>query len=548
MRELDENCTNSTAFVSSILKKNIVQNSSNLSLNSNNQASSTTTLNSNSNITNTSMNRVMRATHATQSNDLTLPPIIESQVANHQKTLNNSHTNANYNNNINNNNNGSSRVDSGIVSDFYNENSHNSNPHQNRPSTWTLSTNGSEQDYELSKDQILTTIEFIDVNNNNNNNNNTLKKNITSSTLNSYGKSSSFSSTNLNQKQKPITTATTTTIITSNNNNKNNNKTTTETNFVDICEKLNTLNEVNNNYFINHNNKKKTGHHQQNNNYSSDNNSNFVKTQRIKSAASPQNNKSLKLNRQNTTISVTQTKLNGTVGAQQQQQPPPTPKPRHTDSTGLTRQNTLAVAVAHKNQQNDHQTITIIQRPKTSVRQYNKPIIHTLVNGKTTTNTSTPNMNTTSIVTVYNNNYERHPLENLAQFNPPPFQTRSEDNENGMNEYTYQRIVKWLADVEKSTNIMKPQPSSQLTWNENTPLVHSINNTISNGLVSPLRRSKTNLTDQNILMSSIGTPINNTNKNNNNDFCFSDYDSHDEQIVEYNRVVDKTFHFVYNED
>ena len=85
-----------------------------------------------------------------------------------------------------------------------------------------------------------------------------------------------------------------------------------------------------------------------------------------------------------------------------------------------------------------------------------------------------------------------------------------ETTESAIVDFTLERIQKWLEEMEDCSMI---QPPSQLTWREQ-------NN---------------------------GKPQHEFSRNFNNEYCLSDYDSIDEQIIEYNRVVDKTFHIVHDE-
>lgn len=89
-----------------------------------------------------------------------------------------------------------------------------------------------------------------------------------------------------------------------------------------------------------------------------------------------------------------------------------------------------------------------------------------------------------------------------------------ESTESSIIDYTLERIRKWLEDME-SCNLIRPP--SQLAWRD----VNKDGNT--------------------------KTP-NEFSKNFNNEYCLSDYDSFDDQIVEYNRVVDKTFHIIHDEN
>ena len=84
-------------------------------------------------------------------------------------------------------------------------------------------------------------------------------------------------------------------------------------------------------------------------------------------------------------------------------------------------------------------------------------------------------------------------------------------------DYTLERIRKWLEQMDDCHML---QPPSQLTWRDN--------NAGSGGGKHPHEFSR--------------------NFGGNNEYCLSDYDSNDEQIVEYNRVVDKTFHIIHDEN
>lgn len=88
-----------------------------------------------------------------------------------------------------------------------------------------------------------------------------------------------------------------------------------------------------------------------------------------------------------------------------------------------------------------------------------------------------------------------------------------ETSESNIYDFTLERIHNWLDEMEKCDGML--QPPSQLTWRD-------------------------------VNSNSSRTP-NEFSRNFNNEYCLSDYDSNDEQIVEYNRVVDKTFHIVYDE-
>ena len=105
-----------------------------------------------------------------------------------------------------------------------------------------------------------------------------------------------------------------------------------------------------------------------------------------------------------------------------------------------------------------------------------------------------------------NNNFNQINSQNLNDLLP--------NSDSGLNEYTVKRIIKWLEDIEKCSNKIKPP--TQLTW--------------SNSRAEKLQSNM------------------DSSRNFNSEYCLSDYDSLDDQIIEYNRVVDKTFHIVHDEN
>ena len=104
---------------------------------------------------------------------------------------------------------------------------------------------------------------------------------------------------------------------------------------------------------------------------------------------------------------------------------------------------------------------------------------------------------------------KKNSLDTILAFELP------DTTESAISEYTMLRIVKWLEDVENCNSML--QPPSQLAWRDTN--------------VSGSARTQ-----------------NEFSRNFNNEYCLSDYDSVDEQIIEYNRVVDKTFHIIHDED
>jgi hypothetical protein len=183
-------------------------------------------------------------------------------------------------------------------------------------------------------------------------------------------------------------------------------------------------------------------------------------------------------------------------------------------------------------------------RPKTGLnRQANKNSNNTLINQSVNNNlnssntlvklNSVNNNNSIDLVqakvapaetsTSKNNNNTANTSDNqnsneLNNLNLIPLETLTGiNNETGLNDYTVLRILKWLEDVESCANKIKPP--SQLTWSNNN------NN-------AKFERHHSN----------------DMGRNFNNEYYLSDYDSADDQIIEYNRIVDKTFHIVHDED
>ena len=91
--------------------------------------------------------------------------------------------------------------------------------------------------------------------------------------------------------------------------------------------------------------------------------------------------------------------------------------------------------------------------------------------------------------------------------------------ETGLSEYTMSRILKWLEDIE----------ASQTGKSSSSHHHHNNNNTLSGRLERSAHVGEEG-----------GDAM-------NDDYNLSDYDSLDEQLLEYNRVVDKTFHIVHDE-
>ncbi len=425
---------------------------------------------------------------ANKRNDLTLPPIVESKVSS-------TGTNFKKSNSIN------TRVDSGIAVEYGNDNPTSENE--------------------------ITTIEVVD-------SNGSLKKNATSSTLNSYGKSSS------NQSK-----------TSGNNNNKlGHNKSfkmannSNDPNYLANMEKLNSLN-VNNDeeYFTvnkkNSNNNNDTSNKNQTNKQQS-NNPKFDVLSRQNTVTTINNHETLPL------VSKQQ-QNNGTNSSQSnstQQQQKPVPKPRKNDKipNGLHRQSTTLLPEQSqlmkeindkKLLKRENTTITIKNPAATGSNQIARP----KTGNANKIATVTFNINTESEFKPnrFNGGDETETSKPLYLVKPDmDYSKLNDDNvdvvaalnllehdEAAMNEFTMMRIMKWLEDIENCNNMM--QPPSQLAWNNNN------NNNNSNNKKADL-------------------PSDITRNFNSNEYALSDYDSLDEQIIEYNRVVDKTFNIVHDED
>ena len=451
----------------------------------------------------------MNSANKSTRNELTLPPIVEQKVNNFKKS------------------NSSTRVDSGIAVD------------DNHGVGWQLSPNASENGTE----NVITTIEIVE-----NNNNNSLKKNGTSSTLNSYGKSSSI------QSKTSVTNNANSSKFQSNKQNKITaslspaNAATNEANYLASIEKLNTLN-VNNDeeYFqvnkkTNDTSKNQTSINKQNN---TNNSQNFDKLSRQNTITTINHEASPIVSKQNQNGNVALSSNNNAVNlSQQQQQQKPIPKPRRNDKRALSlqRQNTMLPNSENTQFLKENNDKKLLKRESTNLG--NSKQINLLANpsrpktGNQNTKTAVSfNINTVEMETKRNTKLEdldtskaTHSIKPLVINSEFDLLKYNEDTENvlaalnmlehdeaAMNDFTMMRIMKWLEDMDGCNNMI--QPPSQLAWN--------------NANVNTKR------SDQ----------LGDTNRNfNTNEYALSDYDSLDEQIIEYNRVVDKTFHIVHDED
>ena len=115
---------------------------------------------------------------------------------------------------------------------------------------------------------------------------------------------------------------------------------------------------------------------------------------------------------------------------------------------------------------------------------------------------------------------------NVNNLNKNETEVKAPGNDFDYNENTRRRIYDWLEEVERCTS---HRPPSALSWfgEQNTGTIKS----------KPTKKSDNKNTDEN----------SNKNVSQDPEFDLSEYDSSDEQIVEYNRVVDKTYCVVYEQ-
>jgi len=487
----------------------------------------------------------------TSQNELTLPPIIEAQV-----TKNVSFSKPNHNNN---------RHDSGIV--LIDEHLA-SNKTTNG---WKLSPYNSEHEYDVinrhthnkeNNDDIVT-VELVDV---------PLKKNPTSSTLNSYGKSSSVQSkmtktTNQSFKMNQFIASTQENSSNLFRLNEQHSVMESEANYLEVMGRLNSssfkdVSHLSNSAHLNsqinkeYHSKSFYNNQQSNNNRSRTISSKSYKALNEKGMMSDQDkisNLKSSLNKQNSFISndlltERRTSYNSTKSIYQslntQRDKPPTKPRQHENQTknGLERQNTFADKqsyFAKLNQANEKKLKAGSSlRPTTSFNQ------KVLKENSQEDQMSTNNQNSTLVfnneselltsrnnlvpisrnnINTENQNEAKRTNNTITDETNPVIKLASaskaltlEDiynisNETGLSNFTTMRILKWLEEIEKCGNMIKPP--SQLTWSN-----RSINSA----------RNRQNV--------------------NNNDYNLSDYDDVDEQIIEYNRIVDKTFHIVHKDD
>ena len=301
-----------------------------------------------------------------------------------------------------------------------------------------------------------------------------------------------------------------------------------------------------------------------------------------------------RLNRQNTVLSSARAELSSvmaggaastTMNAPSAQPPKyttPTPKPRKSDGKATTLQQLGALMTSSSNNNSTKLVTNVINamrvplsgntansndssliRPNTrrksaSVQNrenlassYNINIINNTVNNARKSSAATGekiNRQINAEVNTSNVNLDPQPkqeqvshmtiMSTLALINANTSKTadgeaNAEVNENGLSEFTLQRILKWLEGIEKCSNMIKPP--SYLAWSEN-------DNSISVNYKKMTKHSNGQQGHYGSNRAHHGGFV------GANEYALSDYDSFDEQIVAYNRVVDKTFHIVHDED
>jgi hypothetical protein len=380
----------------------------------------------------------------------------------------------------------SQRADSGIGELDHQQN----NGNINNNNGWVSPVNGSD---------------YGEFNNKENYKKNGLKKNPTSSTLNSYGQSSNQSK----QTSSVFSSKNSHNVENSNNNNNSNNNTIKSSRRLSgvINKTEDAIQE-----------QQVTKPHNQHSPVLTRNNSDS-------------NDHKLILNRQNSQLTrKTSVKQQPPQPQPHHHQQQPLPKPRQNgDSTqrsnSLQRQHTFMTDTGVNVKNNNKNQLNLKQR--NSFTGSNKiKIPNTNINNSVNTRPSTST----------SNNYQQVPQQKASKIN-----TIDNDNSNLNNidvevqtlgnihdfsENARRRIYDWLEEVEKCTLL---RPPSALSW-------FGVQNT---GTVTSKQQKKVENknTDEN----------SNKNVSHDPEFDLSEYDSSDEQMVEYNRVVDKTYCVVYEQ-
>ena len=239
------------------------------------------------------------------------------------------------------------------------------------------------------------------------------------------------------------------------------------------------------------------------------------------------NNSQLKMHRQNSMHKLNATENKQPTNGASTKQSKPVPKPRNNErSVSLQRQNTFMTSDSHDSAARKKHASNIKVRNSFNTTQA-KPMRTSNTNIYTPRPTTTARVNNakqprnpqTSL--QYKDEIkqllEQHeqPIEDSA-FNAQSLKQLQPKHEEQANEQLQQRIVKWLTDL-NTTKRLVPTLNA-LSWNEmNDPKFVDL---IKENMM-------TRIEDE--------------------DFNLSDFGSQDEQLAEYNRVVDKTYCFVHND-
>lgn len=361
---------------------------------------------------------------------------------------------------------------------------------------WTLSPNGSENDVSPFK---FNTVELSNVAQ--------LRKNPTSSTLNSYDKSPSIQSkltntTNTNSSSKKRFNLSATSTRGSFHNNVSSSQIALNRQYTELNVKTPLTLRKNMSTAGNLTSLAATSQPQR---------PSAAPRAKENQPTGDQTRRSTSLHRQNSLVFVTSSKTND----ENSQPPPPLVTPRTRQQTSQLRPKSSfnnQKTANQLNQSSKTQAPTGKQAP--AKQQVTQP-----------TATATTTMNSTSNGNLFES--MEMSMEAGGQL----------DHETGLNQFTLVRIINWLQDIENCTNMMKPP--SRLAWSNRSDK-QLFNN-------DPTTANTKTTNTQLDLSNNHKHHASHQNGMSANEFYLSDYDSLDDQIIEYNRVVDKTFHIVHDE-
>jgi hypothetical protein len=343
--------------------------------------------------------------------------------------------------------------------------------------------------------------DFKNVTFNNNNNNN----------VNSNNNNSNENSSNSNNNN----------FLTSNNTTKNKSSSNTQTTVMPMTNRSNNL-------------ARESTHLANNSNNLSNNNKLNITRQNTIIGNSTSNNDLRKNANPNSQHQINKPIIKPRQQSQQQQQ-----QPQKIDNTkrsnSFIRQNTFTNAnsisenvLASNNRNNLKENNKTINESNKNKFALNSNRSNDALRPKTTNvsknNYQTPKQNTILIEngTTENNDHEKDDYvvneenENVTtKLILPQDQVDIINPDNNLSEYTISRILNWLKDIEKCSSMVKPP--SQLTWTNRPEVRNNMQNAAND-------------------------------RKHSNEYCLSEFDSIDDQIIEYNRIVDKTFHIVHFDD